>query len=139
MNAPDPLEVELSELVPRQASRDFRRRVLEELRASPPSPRQSPMLPVACGLAAACLMAILLWWRGDVRGKPGQLVTQPAAVPQVEVNESRPTVLAYRHVLAGPAHQLDAVLREQSSRTLPPDPVEARLYAFRRSDVDSFE
>ena len=73
----DPLEAELEALRPHSASPELRRRLAAALTGRSPWPRR--LLVVVGGLAAACLVAILLWRRG------GEPVPIPPPSPEVPV------------------------------------------------------
>jgi hypothetical protein len=143
MNAFDPLEQELRELSPREATPHFKRRVVENLLEQSSSRQRlrrqpSPMLAVACGLAAATLMAIVLWWRDGEAWRAEPMTTQRLSTAPAEL-VVRPTVLAYRRVLSESPEKLEGLLQEQSASILPTEPAARSMYAFRRSELERFE
>jgi len=122
MPTPDPLETELSSLIPRQPSPGFRRRLGARLAHAPRAKsRRLWWLAVSTGLAAACLAA-LLWWRPGSGKAPEQVQRTPPR-PQVGVEETAPTVLACQRALAR-----QAVVAVEGN----PEPEPIR--AFTRSD-----
>src|SRR6516225_3651743 len=112
MPTPDPLETDLSSLIPRQPSPGFRRRLGARLAHAPRAKsRRLWWLAVSTGLAAACLAALLWWWPGS--GKTPEQVQRTPPRPQVGVEETAPTVLACQRALARSPEELDAFLSRQ--------------------------
>jgi hypothetical protein len=138
MNFFDPLEAELRQLKPRDASPEFQRQIGARLDDRAHATKQNRVLWLACSLAAACLMAILLW-----RTKPeaDHLTTlEPANTSfEEEPHANAPTLLAYRHALDGSTEALNDALERHSARTMPRDPTGLTVRAFRRSDLDRFD
>jgi hypothetical protein len=138
MNVFDPLETELRELRPRRASERFKGRVLDRLKERTQTTTQNRAIWVACGLAAACLLAVVLWQQGPLSSRD-TIVTEPSGLSPIQSVPAGPTVLAYRHALTRSPKTLETVLQRLSASTLPPNPVGATYYAFRRSDVERFD
>ena len=139
MNEPrEPVERELSALRPVEVSPDLRRRVAEGLAAPPPPPsRLRWMVPLAIGLAAACLLLVTLPWRG---GGSGRIVTPPRPAPPVAAEVSAPMLLAYQRALARSPEELVALLDKQATARPGPVPRVARTLNFRgsASALDTF-
>jgi hypothetical protein len=112
---PDPLEAELSSLIPCELSAQSRFRIAKRL--SSPAPafgggksinrrRLFRQLAFAGGLAAACLLAIFLWWQGRQPDDPGPVAFEkPKSIPVEAVPR---TLLAYHHALSSSSENLDA-------------------------------
>jgi hypothetical protein len=132
---PDPLETELSALRPREVSPELRQRVAERLADAPPSmARRLWVIVLASGLAAACLIWILLW-RGRSRVEPEPFVKElPPPLP-VEVEEPAPTLLAYQRALARSPQDLDALLEGQATNT--PEPVPFSAFTRSKATLDA--
>jgi hypothetical protein len=113
---PDPLEAELSSLIPCELSAQSRFRIAKRLNSPAPAfggggksinrRRLFRQLAFAGGLAAACLLAIFLWWQGRQPDDPGpEALVNPKSIPM----EAEPrTLLAYHHALSSSAENLDA-------------------------------
>jgi hypothetical protein len=133
--APDPLEAELSALRPLDPSPELRRRVADRLAAAPPANPPRPWrIALASGLAAACLAAALLWWAGRRVVEPRPIAGPPAPAPPEEVEDSGPTLLAYRRALARSPEELEARLNRDALTAPGPRPGPSRICAFTRSD-----
>ena len=133
MPTPDPLETDLSSLIPRQPSPGFRRRLGARLAHAPRAKsRRLWWLAVSTGLAAACLAA-LLWWRPGSGKAPEQVQRTPPR-PQVGVEETAPTVLACQRALARSPEELDAFLSRQAVVAVEGNPEPEPIRAFTRSD-----
>src|SRR5262249_8499556 len=121
--ADDPLEAELAALRPRDVSPGLRQRVAERLADS--RARRARWLwgfALAGGLAAACLVAILLFRRANVPGvEPGPIANGPLASHAVG-DDSLPTVQVYQQALARSPEELDALLDRHAARASRSDP-----------------
>jgi hypothetical protein len=134
----DPLEDELSALRPHAISAALRRRVAERLIDSPPEEHRRPRWPaLAGGLAAACLAAVIFWWRGDRSLEPKPIVVPSQISVSVDVDDSEPTLLVYHRALSRSPEVLDALLKKQGRSALAAnrDPVPMRAF-FTRPDTD---
>jgi hypothetical protein len=131
---PDPLEAELSSLLPHEPSPGLRRRIGERLADGSRVPfHRLWWLAVSSGLAAACVTAVLLWWwqgRGSVP-KQAQQPTRPIA-PVVE--DTLPTLLAYERAFARSSEELDRLLDRQTVAAAEATPESEPIHAFTRSD-----
>jgi hypothetical protein len=134
MKPPDDLlEAELQELRPRGISPGLERSIAERLTAKQATSRPWRWSTGLAGvLAAACLAAVLLGW-SDRDSDLGQNGLQPPA-PVATNGDAKPSVLAYRRVLAHSPHALDALLDKHAARTLPADAERVQIRAFTRSD-----
>ena len=103
---PDPFEVELSALRPREVSPRFRQGVSERLAGSAPSrperrgPRQAI---IAVAMAAACLVGIVAWQGRDRHVDPQPLVvrsepTRPSDIEMAAVQDAGATLLTYQRL-----------------------------------------
>ncbi len=134
--APDPLEAELMALRPVEISPELRRRVserlAERLAVSPPPRHVRWRIAVASGLAAACLVAALIWWKGAGTSQREPIGVRPKSAPSVDVTDAEPTLLAYQRALARSPAQLDALLNAgATARESQAEPVQ--ICAFTRS------
>jgi hypothetical protein len=138
MNPSDPLERELRSLCPRDASAELRRRIVDRLdRPVPSRAPESPRLrsvAFAGGLAAACLVAIGLWWSDEPLVKRGHEGFSNAT-SATEDFADLPTVLAYRHALVRSPDHFSRLLDHYSVVTLPHNPSRNGTRAFTRSDA----
>ena len=104
MNDPnDHLEAELAALRPHDATPELRRRIADHrARAVSRGVRWRWGLALASGLAAACLVAILLRWEGgrNVEPAPSFVRTKPEPAPSVAVDDAGSTFLVYRGATA---------------------------------------
>jgi hypothetical protein len=108
-NEPDPLEIELSALRPRNVSRGLRGSIARRL-AEVPSPalRRPRWFAFAAALAAACTVAAVFWRDGD-RGENQNPKTVHRFQPtRVDADISAPTLLAYERALARSPEELEA-------------------------------
>jgi hypothetical protein len=139
--APDPLEAELLALRPHEVSPRLRRRVAGRLAdtdrgvKSPVRGRRLLRLALAGGLAAAVLVATLLWWRIGRRVEPEPIVVRPAPTQPVQVQEAQPTLLVYQRALTRSPEDLDALLDKQAAAAQQPSPELLRIGPFTRSDA----
>jgi hypothetical protein len=134
MNEPyDPIEAELEALRPRGVSAELGRRIAERLSVTHMERQRWPWGPALAGaLAAACLAAVLLGWRGR-DSEPSKNGGQPYAPIAVNGN-AKPTVLVYHRALAQSSGALDLLLDKHAARTFPPESQRATMRAFTRSD-----
>ena len=115
---PDPLEIELASLAPCELSADSRFRIAERLSQNLPisslgsaagsinKRRLLGRVLISAGLAAACLLAIFLWWQGRQPDEPGPVALEkPKSIPVEAVPR---TLLAYHHALSSSSENLDA-------------------------------
>src|SRR5262245_30040401 len=131
--AHDPLEAELAALRPLDASPELTRRIANHRdRYKPLASRWRWSLVIAGGLAAACLVVVLVPRPG---GRPD--VSPPTDVhvvsPPVAV-DSGPSLLAYQRALARSPEDLDALLSKHARVGSDPNTALVRLSAFTRSD-----
>jgi hypothetical protein len=131
----DSLETELSSLRPQEVSRGLRARIAERLAEAPPATRRRWLwLALACGLAAACLAAVLLWGRG---GRPPEreqpVVPRPA--PPAPVEKPEPSLLDYQRALSRSPEELDALLNLCEQTVPEPDEGFVSIRAFRGSEA----
>jgi hypothetical protein len=113
---PDPLETEMSSLMPCELSAQSRLRIAERLSSLDPAfgdggkssnrRRLVRQMAFAGGLAAACLLAIILWWLGGQPGDPRPVVGENPK--PIEVEPGPRTLLAYHHALSLSPDDLDA-------------------------------
>ena len=113
---PDPLETELSSLMPCELSAESRMRLAERL--SKPDPafedgaqssnrkRLFRQMVFAGGLAAACLIAVILWRQGRQPVDSHPVVGENQK--PIEVETGQRTLLAYHHALSSLPDVLDA-------------------------------
>jgi hypothetical protein len=143
-NVPDPLELELSSLRPREVSPRLRRLVAARL-ASPaparPEHRWLRRCALAAGLAAVCLAAVFTRWGDGLHVEWQPLVVRPQPAPPVEVEDvdvqdAGPTLLAYQRALARSPEELDALLERHARGAPEGNPALARIRAFTRSDAE---
>jgi hypothetical protein len=136
--ADDPLEAELASLRPRDVSPGLRQRVA--LRLAESRPRRARWLwtfALAGGLAAACVLAVLLLRRANGPSvEPGPIAEVPRAARGAG-DDSLPTVQVYQHALARSPEELDALLDRHAVRAARSDPRAAHIHAFPRSDVET--
>jgi hypothetical protein len=132
----DPLELELRSIRPRAASADLKRRIIDELETSAPSPsNRSWSVAFAGALAAACLVAVALWRTGNPRAKSDHRGSTANVASAADAPDASPTVLAYRHALVrSPAH-FSALLDKHSLATLPHNPARNGIRAFVRPEI----
>jgi hypothetical protein len=108
----------------------LRRQIAERLTGVRPTQRrQRWLLPLAAGLAAACLAVLLLWKAGQPRETPPTVGPPPE--PPVAVEDALPTLLAYERALARSPEDLDALLNKHPQFA----PERVRIGAFTRSDA----
>lgn len=102
----DSLEAELSTFVPCPVSPELRRQVAEHLAWSPASRRRVWLISLGSGLAAACILAAFLWWKGDKPVEPAQIAnpTPPAKASE----DLHGTLLTYHRALSQSPEELDA-------------------------------
>jgi hypothetical protein len=122
---PDPLEAELAALRPREPSPELPLRIGERL-ARPASPKTWRWAIASIGLTLAIAAAIVFWPRPPAIVEPEPPVDLPSSI----FDESLPTVWAYRHALSESPQALDAMLDEQSLRTLPAGAEPALVHPF---------
>ncbi len=130
----DPLEAELSALLPREVSPDLRRRIAGRLADLPPA-RRRPFwrFALAGGLAASCLAAVLIRWGGGPHPGPGPIVDLPRPATAGEVGDSGPTLLTYKRALARSPEALALLLDKAAEAAPNPDPGLGPIRAFTRS------
>jgi len=115
IDLPDPLETELSSLMPFELSAKSRLRIAERL-SSPDSALSSAgkssnrrrlirQMAFAGSLAAACLIAVVFWWQGRKPIDPAPQIVKEAK--SVEVESEQRTLLAYHHALSSSSENLD--------------------------------
>jgi len=125
---------ELEELLARrtglQADRDFRRRVLTAIRGELRRPRPAGRWVVAvAAVAAACLVAIMLFWPGGPRPAPRDRPDAGAAkaIKAADAPAGKlppPSFLAYRKAMQTSADQFDSLLARHGQVLLPRAPDE---------------
>jgi hypothetical protein len=134
--APDPLEAELSALRPEEITPEMRRRIAQGLADAPPAKRRwGWRLVFAGGLAAACLAGILFWWASGRREEPPNIAVQPRPGPPRKVEDSNPTLLAYKRAFARSPDELNALLDKQAVTAPECNPEVGRIGAFTRSEA----
>jgi hypothetical protein len=106
---PDPLELELSALPPRDVSPGLRGRIARRLAERPSRELRRPRwFAFAAALAAACVVAGVFWRVGDRNVERNQSVV---VIPPVQGGGemfSTPTLLAYERALARSPEELEA-------------------------------
>jgi hypothetical protein len=133
--APDPLEMELSALRPREVSPELRRRVAERLAESSPARRRWLWrLALAGGLAAAVVAAALFGWRADRGDEPAPIavVVEPDLV--IEVQGTFPTLIEYERALARSPEELDSLLKRDAG-SAPTNRELVSMFTVTRSDA----
>jgi hypothetical protein len=131
--AHDPLEAELAALAPHPPSPGLQQRIADRLAEAPPArARRLWGIALAAGLAAACLAAAILLGRGSGRTVPTErVVAHPPPAPPEQVEESLPTLQAYRRAFAESPDELDTLLDRHAAE---PSPRPVPIHAFTRSD-----
>jgi hypothetical protein len=105
---PDPLETELSSLMPCELSAKSQHRIAERLTLPGSSNRSRLIKQMAFvgSLAAACLIAAILWRQGHKPSEPRpEIVDSPKPI---KVETGQRTLLAYHHSLSSFSENLDA-------------------------------
>jgi hypothetical protein len=133
----DPLEAELEALRPSPPSPQLYRRIAERLDAPGGRPAWRRWAALAGGLAAAAALAVWLWPK-SVPPPPPRPDLPPAPPPVAEADDSRPTLLAYRHAAAESPAALEALLDKHAARYAPSGPP-AEQKVYRMSDALSFD
>jgi hypothetical protein len=113
---PDPLETELASLMPCELSANSRQRITGRLSSPEPAfgargklsirGRLFKQMAFACGLAAACLLAVILWQQGRQPIDDHPVVLDDRM--SIEVEPAPRTLLAYHHALSSSPDELDA-------------------------------
>jgi hypothetical protein len=133
--AHDPLEAELAALRPLDASPELRRRIDNHLdHYKPLTSRWRWSLAIAGGLAAACLVVVLVPRPGGRRDVSPPIDVVDVVSPPVAVEDSGPSLLAYQRALARSTEDLDALLSKHAHVGPDPNAALVRLCAFTRSD-----
>ncbi len=135
--AHDRLEAELAALRPLDASPELRRRIADHRAHSAPSrTRRRWALTVAGGLAAACLVVVILSrWETRPPIVPGPDVVQAPHDPGVEGRDTGPSPLAYRRALARSPDELDALLDKSAVVARVPNPEPVQICTFTHSNA----
>jgi hypothetical protein len=102
----DSFEAELSTFVPCPVSPELRRQVAEHLAWAPSSRRRVWLISLGSGLAAACLLAAFLLWKGSRPVEP-VLVVDPTP-PAKAAENVQGTLLTYHRALSQSPEELDA-------------------------------
>jgi hypothetical protein len=134
------LEAELAALRPHDATPELRRRIANHrARSGSSSSRGRWALAIASGLAAACVVVVILQWGGawNVQPAPNVGVAQPGRelAPPVADEYAAPTFLVYRRALARSPEDLDALLARDALVAREPQPELVQISAFTRSDA----
>jgi len=89
---------------------------------------------MAWGLAAACLLAALIWWKSD---RQPQREPIAKAVPTATSNDASqtPTLLAYQRALSRSPAQLEALLDDSAAIAGQSQADAVQICAFTRSDA----
>lgn len=146
---PDPLEAELSALLPHDVSPGLRRRIAERLSepASIKLPRRGwQWLALNGGIAAAVLVAAVIWWgRGDDNSQP--VIVGPHNATPVELAphvrpgtpagtaDWEPRLLTYQRALARSPEELDVLLSREARFAAEPSAQLVQFRAFTPSNV----
>jgi hypothetical protein len=173
-NERDPLEAELAALRPHAVSPELRQRIAERLvekrdcrRAEEPDFRKRTLtarwlslfinrrMALAGSLAAAGLVAVVVWWGGGRDVETKKIAEQPQPAPPVkvadgegtyggvadadlpdgDVEDTVPTLLAYQRALARSPEELEALLNKHALVSPVFDPQLVLIGAFTRSDA----
>jgi hypothetical protein len=107
-DAPDPLEVELAALRPRDVSPGLRGRIARRLAEAPQRGVQRPRwFALSAALAAACVVAAVFWRVGGRQVERNQNTVVAPPLPHVGANSSTPTLLVYERALARSPEELE--------------------------------
>jgi hypothetical protein len=107
--SPDPLEMELAALRPRDVSPGLRGRIARRLSEGPTPEQQRPRwFALSAALAAACVVAAVFWRVGGRQVERHQNTVVAPPLPRAGANSSAPTLLAYERALARSPEELEA-------------------------------
>jgi hypothetical protein len=108
---PDPLEMELAALRPRDIAPGLRGRIARRLAEAPTAERRRPRwFALTATLAAACVVAAVFWRVGGRGVEKHPNVVDDNSVRHIETNPSMPTLLAYERALARSPEELEAIM-----------------------------
>jgi hypothetical protein len=116
----DPLEIELMGLRPHDVSPTFQERIGQRLAQSSTLTlsRRLQRLALGCGVAAACVSAVIFLSSREAHIQVPKDVAIPAQpVADLQVVDASPTLLAYRSALARSLEELDELLDKHAVST----------------------
>jgi hypothetical protein len=110
---PDPLEMELAALRPRDVSPELRGRIARRLAEVSTPERRGPRwfalsAALSAALAAACVVAAVFWRVGHRGDEPKPDIAGSHPVPRPEASSSIPTLLVYERALARSPEELES-------------------------------
>lgn len=131
----EPLEAELRALKPLEPSPELRQRIAQHLVDLPASrPRRIRWIALG-GVAAAILVAVVVYMRGGGAADSQPHLVHPGPAPPVPLRDSTPTLLAYERALARSPEEFDARLNQDCLVASQSNHETLRIGAFTRSDA----